>query len=344
MGKIPVSQLIFHLAFWVLVGIASYTYIQGENTDGHQAFILSVIIIPIIMANSYLITYWLIPDYLLNGRRIQFFLYLIYALIGSLYLSLCLLTATFMTWADYVYRSLPGLLNNQFRFYLFIHLIVLVFVGLNAVIRWYSTQNALLNALKEKEQAELKFLKSQLQPHFLFNTLNNLYYLSLQQSRETPNAILKLSHLLDYVLSSSQHNTVPLQLEWEKLQDYLYLESMRYKDRLSLVVESLCEKAHVHIPPLCLITLAENCFKHGAMDSVDQVSIEIKCMFKGDFVCLSFENSLPEKTLTHTKLKEDGIGLANSRKQLDYHFGKKYKLTTESLPERFRVELKFPVR
>lgn len=304
--------------------------------------LLTAVLIPIVMTSSYLLTYHLIPNFLLKGHPFRFFLYLCYTVITSLYLSTIILLAIFMTWANYVYDGLPSVMKNQFSYFVFIHLIVLVFVALNAMINWYRLQNSYLDAMKEKRTTELKFLQTQLQPHFLFNTLNNLYYLCMQKSDQAPEVVLKLSHLLDYVLSAGRSELVLLEDEWLQLTDYCYLEGMRYADRLDIKLESKGEYEGDLIPPLLLITLAENCFKHGVMNAVEQASIFIRLSVGTDFICLDFANSISQTYKPSHITRSMGIGLDNLRKQLSYHYHDRYLLEVTDKKHVFKVNLKIP--
>lgn len=340
MQKFSLSAFSFQLIFWLLVGFGTYYYMLADKSDSQQSLILTAAVIPIIMGTSYFLTYYLIPNYLLKGRKLRFFLYLFYTLTASFYLSLMVLLFIFITWANFNYDGLPAVLKNRFSFFVFIHLIVLIFVALNAMINWYRLQNSYLTAMKEKETAELKFLKTQLQPHFLFNTLNNLYYLTLHKSDQAPEVVMKLSHLLDYVLNSSKNELELLATEWEKLQDYCYLESLRYADRLAMTLQKNDILPTAKIPPLMLITLAENCFKHGVMPTTELAFIRIELSAIGSHHQVIFENSLTQKQQSTAKSFE--IGLNNMRQQLRHYYGENYSLSSKASESKFSIELSWP--
>jgi LytS/YehU family sensor histidine kinase len=196
--------------------------------------------------------------------------------------------------------------------------------------------------MKEKEAAELKFLKAQLQPHFLFNTLNNLYYLCLNRSEMAPEVVLKLSSLLDYVLHCGSYEMEDLSTEWAKLQDYCYLESLRYKDRLDLRVEKDGEMINQKIPSLLLITLAENCFKHGAMTQLNEIDIHIKLWVNGHQIKVLFKNKMKDEKTSGNSRISSGIGLANTKKQLDHYYGSNYLMEVRVVDRYYHVELNLP--
>ena len=134
---------------------------------------------------------------------------------------------------------------------------------------WIENQKRQSEREKIYLQTELNFLKTQINPHFFFNTLNNLYSLALNRSEQTPDVILKLSHLMSYMLYESNEARVSLEKEVNYLQDYVDLEKLRFGQRLTIRFEIEGNMEGVLIPPMILILFVENCFKHGLKDNID---------------------------------------------------------------------------
>jgi len=192
-----------------------------------------------------------------------------------------------------------------------------------------------LTMQKEKTAAELKMLKSQLNPHFLFNTLNNIYSLSLYNSPKTSESIGKLSDILDYVLYRCDDKFVPLSGELKMIEDYISLEKLRYDNRLKVTLEKNLE-THPDIAPLILLSLVENAFKHGAGEDGGSPNIDIKIDSTDRIFRFSISNSVVDAKIEKTK---DSIGLENIRKQLSLIYPNRYNLDITRKDNSFNVIL-----
>ncbi len=175
----------------------------------------------------------------------------------------------------------------------------------------------------EKSEAELRALKGQLQPHFLFNTINNLYALARIKSNKTAPVALKLAQLLRYVLYESQKPKVPLNQEIQLLRDYVELEKLRFDDgRLTVRLDVDLDNPKTEIAPLLLLPLVENAFKHGASEQRDEARISISIVLKNNVLDAKIENTKPFDK-PHTA---PGIGLQNLRRQLELLYPKRHEL------------------
>ncbi len=175
----------------------------------------------------------------------------------------------------------------------------------------------------EKSEAELRALKGQLHPHFLFNTINNLYALARVKSDKTAPVALKLAQLLRYVLYESQKPRVPLEQEIQLLRDYIALEKLRFDEgRLELRMEVDLDDPKTEIAPLLLLPLVENAFKHGASEQRHEARIYISIVLKNKVLALEIENSKPSESLETVP----GIGLQNLRRQLELLYPEKHSL------------------
>lgn len=205
--------------------------------------------------------------------------------------------------------------------------------------KWYRDQQKSKKLAEEKLAAELNFLKAQVHPHFLFNTLNNLYALTLIKSDKTPDIVLKLSDLLDYMIYKSNDAFVPLKKELEILEGYIELEKMRYNERLDFKYEVKGDADAHEIAPLILLPFIENSFKHGASKDRSKPSIHIKLDIESEFLELEVMNSVPVvKNLDETE--REGIGLKNVQRRLELIYPAKHELMIYQGDTLFKVECK----
>jgi LytS/YehU family sensor histidine kinase len=167
----------------------------------------------------------------------------------------------------------------------------------------------------EKQNAELNYLKSQTNPHFLFNTLNNIYSLARDKSDLAPESILRLSKILRFMLYETSTEFIIMQKELEIISDYIALEKLRYDDSLRIDFKHEIEDMNQPIPPLLLIPLVENAFKHGASETRDQIFVEIHLSVNQNQLTFVVKNSA-ENYQGDNSIKEN-IGLSNLRRQLE---------------------------
>lgn len=202
-------------------------------------------------------------------------------------------------------------------------------------------QNLLVSMEKERAQSEIKFLKSQLSPHVLFNNLNNIYSFALHKSKETPKLILKLSEIMRYMLYEAQKETVSLNQELAHVDDYVELQQIQLENRGELIYEKEGDFDNLHIAPLMLISFVENCFKHASATSIDDLKIIIQIEAIDNAVNIYLENSYHKKNEPdHEKeLEEGGIGLANVQRRLDLLYPDQHTLIIKELKNRYIVNL-----
>jgi sensor histidine kinase YesM len=177
---------------------------------------------------------------------------------------------------------------------------------------------------KSQLETELLFLKSQISPHFLFNTLNNIYSLSVEKSNKTPRIVLKLSELMRYMLYETKNKKQSLENEILCIENYLDLEKIRNDDRLQI---NLAISGDIHdkeIAPIILLTFIENAFKHGVNKNTGKVVIDINFTIKGDHLHFTVSNPMPEVTEHQDHFNTSGgIGIENVKKRLALVYNKK---------------------
>jgi len=188
---------------------------------------------------------------------------------------------------------------------------------------------------KERMQSEVVMLKSQLNPHFFFNTLNNLYSISLTTPDRTPEMLLKLADLMRYTIYKGKEDFVTLNDEWDYIKNYIELHQIRFKKQPSIALEENLISGESKIPPLLLIVLVENAFKHGIEKLGEDAFAKIIIRETNDELYFEIVNNY-DNTLKTAK----GIGLENLKKRLDLQYPNRHTLEIERLKNTFRVELR----
>ncbi|WP_245652269.1 sensor histidine kinase [Rufibacter tibetensis] len=290
---------------------------------------------------SYTFMYLLIPRFLLKGRYSEFLLGLAATIFIASSLSFFISDTLVVMIRDYFRVTKP---SSSFYFGLMAGLrgglSIAGFVGaIKLAKHWYNKNQLSIQLEGEKLKAELQLLKAQVHPHFLFNTLNNLYSLTLVHSAIAPEVVLKLSGLLQYMLYECNVTKVPLSKEIGMLQDYLELERLRYGERLDLSVNIEGNLEGKLIAPLLLLPFLENSFKHGASEQLDQAWVSLDIMVRGHTLKFKIMNAVPEADPPGEHQVTHGIGLANVRKRLELLYPATHELNIWRESETFLVTL-----
>lgn len=231
-------------------------------------------------------------------------------------------------------------------------LYVISFVtAIKITIDWMSENKRAAKLEKTQLETELRFLRSQISPHFFFNTLNNIYSLSLSKSKKTPETILKLSELMRYLLYETKPNLQCLEKEINCIKNYLDLERIRYGEKLSIQLKVEGNTENKKLPPMLLIPFIENAFKHGANRSTKEVVIKIELIIEDDILYFRTCNSLPDaeeiKTYHSQNIEEQpgGIGILNVKKRLNLGYNREdYDLKITKEETEFLVDLKLKLK
>jgi LytS/YehU family sensor histidine kinase len=192
--------------------------------------------------------------------------------------------------------------------------------------RFYKNQQKFLKLNEQKKIAELTALRNQLNPHFLFNTLNNLYALALDKSDRAPEVIERLSSILDYMLYRCKDNYVSIQKEIELIENYLSLEKVRYGERVRIDFHHQVDP-YSKIAPLLLLTFVENAFKHGVTQELKNAKIKLSLTTSNNDVLFSIINSKPSNAIVSHNQVEEPLGLTNVRQQLTLLYPDSHELT-----------------
>jgi len=329
----------YHIVFWLLSFVLCAFLLSYDN-NWKEALLLALIYLPVTMATAYLISNYLIPKFLLRGKKLRFVLYVIYLTISAIFLTLLINTVVFIAIADLKYKMMPPATRDIAILNTVLFLIVFLFVAISSIEKWSVTEREKNEALKNMAEAELRFLKSQLNPHFLFNTMNNLYALSLKKSDKAPELILRLSALLEYILENSKKELINLSDEINTLDDYIYVESFRFGDRLKIEKSiSLQSPELITIPPLLLITLMENCFKHGGKNNTGSILINYSLQETSKNLEISFSNNF-----VRMEDNPKAIGLKNIESQLSYIYASNYEVKKVVDQGTFKIEINIPLK
>ncbi len=344
MNTIKIS-LVKHVLFWI--GIFTYFIITSDieyYSSYEQLIIDRAIIVFMQIITAYSCIYFLVPKFLVPKKNIQF-------IVGILFL-LATVYSLFVYIQEFHFR--PRFLNNngtdstfdslqQFYHYIFK---LSVFSGkslkfltptfLIILAKYYNNQQKYLQLNEQKKTTELATLKQQLNPHFLFNTLNNLYSLSVTKSDEAPEVIEKLSEMLDHMLYGCNDQFVSLHKEIELIENYLALEKIRYSDRVAITFTKN-ETNDVLIAPLILLTFVENSFKHGVSQELEKATIQIEISIKDRYIYFEISNSIATNKVLSNK---QGIGLKNVKKQLELLYDNAHSLEIKEEKDRFYISLK----
>jgi len=343
MNNFQLNKLLFsskyriwrHVVFWIVYTvIVAFTWHKGDRGFDQYLF-QGLVWLPARIIYCYPLIFWVLPEFLLKEKYIKFAcIILMWAVAGWFF-------------------------NYLFRFYLFIpimnyfqldrinrdpwqpnsFLVLTTTAGITSVIvlfkHWVKKQQEWVQAEKEKVTAELQLLKAQVHPHFLFNTLNNIYSFSLAQSPKTPELILKLSSLLSYMLYDCKAEEVLLEKEIEVMKNYIDLEKERYGNKIEISINIEGDIEDKYIAPLLILPFLENAFKHGTSEQLEKPWMSVDLLVKQHVLTCKLANSKNEFVPDN----HNGIGIQNIKKRLQYLYPDKHKLKMNDEGNFFVVSL-----
>lgn len=331
------QQKVYHTLFWTLLLLVLVTNdLMMTDKTFPIAIEHGLIVVFVYALVVYLNLLYLIPNYLTKN---QFWTYL-----GLLLLSILVITPIEALILYLIYSGNPEAQESvviNLNLYFIPPLLIAIGSTLFKIINdWVRDLREKQELEKRTMQSELRFLKSQINPHFLFNTLNSLYALTLKKSDNAPEIVIKLSEMMRYMLYECNEKHVLLSKEVNYLHNYLALEKLRQPKDIDIKFEVEGNVSHQMISPLMFIPFLENSFKHGLSNNLSDGFVHIYLNVEGEDVKLRIENSKPEKLpVRDPKRKSGGIGLVNVKRRLNLLYPEQYSLNIKDNPKSYAIEL-----
>lgn len=329
------KRILLHILFWLFY-VLFFGSIYGKYGNDYKWYLFeSLCMLPFVMCATYITIYAVLPFYL-KKRNLILTVFLMVVLIFVITMSERIslrkinqlpITSDSLFGVTFLYLMLET------------NFMVAIAFAIKIIKKWKVQQEEKFEIEKIHLQSELNLLKAQLHPHFLFNTMNNLYALSLEESTKTSQGIAKISELLRSVLYECNDVEIELKKEIKLIENYIDLEKMRYGNRLGLNFEVDGPIDKMKIAPMLLFTFVENCFKHGSSTDPGKPFIKIKLQVNEDGLLFLATNSKYGNNKKGSFTKNGGIGLKNVQKRLDIIYTDRYDLNITDIQNRFEVSL-----
>ncbi len=294
------------------------------------------------MFGAYTISYLIIPKFLLKKKYFTAILLIILCFLLVLIMDI-LITKHLIFPYSYAKTGKEGGVISLLYFISWEGLPIFMFAAIKLLKLRFKEQLEKEQLAKENVKAELALLKAQLHPHFLFNTLNNIYYLALEKSDKTPVLIEKISAVLRSVLYECNTDKISIEQEIHLIENYMELEKIRYEEAFSLEYKKDIDNPAMKISPLILFTFVENSFKHGVSNHSDKRWIFMHIETKDNKLYFSIKNSKVEENNNDEMHYRSGIGLRNVKRRLHLLYPNAHSISIKSDPEEFSVELELEV-
>ena len=345
----PPQKYYRHIAFWIctyipffLMGLIS-VYSKHPSGDLSTFLLLQYFRLPNILIDilfTYTVAYRFLPKFRINNDKWKLVMQI------SLAVLLVFVVKNILWHAGKDFRYTDKLLVSSWSLMMnFFNDGSLMrcglFLGCMMLKNYYLKSEEKLSLLKENATAELQLLKAQVHPHFLFNTLNNIYSFSLNRSPQAASLVLKLSDTLRYMISECEAPLVPITKELKMLQYYIGLESVRYGTRLVVETNTKGDTKHKMMAPLLLIPLLENSFKHGTSRMLERPWIRVNIDVRESELIFHLANSKPSDPDVNSRA--NGIGLKNVEKRLRLLYPGNHDLVIENEVNHFEVLLRVPI-
>lgn len=342
-----------HVAFWTfwwLFQAILYAFTPGRYPLTYaQRFPVSLVESAIFLLAhiflSYTLMYFVLPRYLLKNKYLLTAFWVVVAFLATAALSSVLSMFVVFPVLRVIYPGWSFFPNPSRPFSFFLGLLAglrggITIGGLAAAIKlmkyWYVKEQRNLQLQKENAESQLQLLKAQVQPHFLFNTLNNIYSHTQGVAPVASQLVMGLSDMLRFMLYECNQPLVPLSKELTLIRDYITLEKIRYDEQFDIHLAIPTDTGNLHIAPLLLLPLVENCFKHGTSNMLEQPWLNLQVHLKEDIMEVRLMNG---KAKQKKPANTSGIGIQNVRKRLDLLYPEKHVLKIMDEEEVFVVQL-----
>jgi sensor histidine kinase YesM len=331
--NIPINRFLKHLLFWVALYAVD---VLGFGVGYHNVnnFVkIALLEMPGQLVFAYAVMYFILPRHLAHRRMWETITLLIAVFLAGgfighiLFIEFNAYTTPTTTWdlSKICLRGLYGTLKAG------------IFIAFKLLIMWHDEQKRAGDIEKTRLASELKMLKDQVNPHFLFNTLNNLYGLIAKNPLHAQESVLGLSRILHFMLHESNHDSIPLRKEMDCVYDYIELEKLRYPGNLAVSINVHPGVERLSITPMAIFPFVENSFKHGASERIQDAWINIDLSTYRNYFVFKIENSKGEY-IQHPH--SNGIGLSNVKRRLELIYGQDHELSILDSEESYLVILK----
>ncbi len=337
-SKRILEHLVFWLVYWLMI-----SFFQGLYDLNFAKMLWSSLMhLPLTIVSTYFFIYVILP--LVYEKKLLLFLaYSILLLAASVILRR--ISIAYIHFPIFFAES--GYTFNFFDWYRigghFVQSIEVIGIvsGIKYYRDWNRNRNKIDALTKEKKEAELSFLKAQVHPHFLFNTLNSIYYEVLKKSDKAAELVIQLSELLRFTLYECKDDFIYLHKEIKIIENYIEIEKSRYGSRLK-VTSRFDKDTEVKIPPLILFSIVENSFKHGVSDQKGVSEIDISISVLNEKVRLDISNPVSKNIKKDALGASEGIGLDNTMRQLDIIYNSRYILENTIKDNSYNCILEIP--
>ena len=328
----------YHLIFWISYFILNVVRWGSYYQDYLYSFRSNLVTVTLGMLLAYFHVYFLLPKLLFKKKVISYVLFFILGLF-VFYVVRTELIFIFINENVWPESQTPQ------KAYEFNHILVVILIGiydvglattLKLTADWIYQRKRVENLQAMQLKTELQFLKAQIQPHFFFNTLNNLYALTLVKSKQAPDVVLKLSEIMEYILYDAKEPKVRLLNEIKYIQNYIDLEKLRFGEKVSVQMDMQGDIESQNVPPLLFLPFIENCFKHGTVDN-NKLNILIAFeVTKNNLLKFSVINNY---NISYKSDKKHGIGNQNVMRRLELLYQDEFTLNTKTEGQDYIVEL-----
>jgi len=334
-------RFLSHLLFWIFI-LAFFTFIYGIRRDNFvEIFKVMLGTLPIDILYTYLLIYILIPMLLLKKRYVWFIITFILSFTFVVILEWTInyfilypsIYADYYKWKDSItYFSGSGLM-----IYISLGFVILLASAIKLSRYWLQSQQDKANLEIQNRKSELALLRSQVNPHFLFNTLNNIDSLIRKDQDKASDTIVKLSEIMRYFIYETDSDKVPLEKEIDYLHSFIELQRIRHKDPGFIRFQVSGSPTGKLIAPMLFIPFVENAFKHGVKGKKTP-AITVDLLIQPTMMRFEVINFIDSRS-DQVKDAGKGIGLANVKRRLDLIYPQKYSLSIEQTGEQYNVLL-----
>lgn len=340
--KVKVGNILVHILAWL--GILSLPFLLSPKADfdprhniypkPEVAYDWGVTVTSVlVMLFFYFNTYFLIPKIYLRKKTALYIFSLLLCVVVVCFFNILIMHFVDGSKMDFI-KTIPLAIP---RIFFIFFIVVMISFALKINFQWRKTEQVKDRFERDKLNAELSYLKAQINPHFLFNTLNSIYTLSVKKSDDTPDAIIKLSKLMRYVISEAHQDFVPLSKEIAYIESYIELEKIRLSAATKVEYKCHGDLTGLKIAPLILISFIENAFKYG-ISAQENSFISIQIKVSDTNFHLNVKNKIVRRPAKVTD--STGIGIENSRTRLKMIYPDNYFLDLKESDEAFETDLK----